>query len=632
MALLNAASSAVFRLGFPTICLFLLALAAPARAVEVSGSQFGLWTLAKSPYIVTGDIVVPAGQTLEIEGGVVVQFAGAFSFRVEGAIKAIGGEHSRVVFTSRHDRDFSFNTGTQDPTTGDWQGIVLADGIDALASALENVLIRYARAPLEIGSSKPATARNILIMDCASRTIFVAGEPITYQESVDLNLTGKPLSLRPAVATPVPAPEISEHANGTPATAPPPMEQPPAPAQQFSFGEIESEELPANSLRVFGYFSTRYSKIHNEPRNAGGRTITMSRAPVFSYPQFSLQLQHQLANRFKAAINLNGDGGEGIDVRAFWAEYSLSPAANLRLGKIYRKFGQYNEILDATPTYYGIEPPEILNPDHPMLSRTTALMFYGHIDAGPGKVHYSLSTDNGEGGAVHNVYPLGGDLHFKSDGGSLLVGFSGYTSNGKAVPDVAVGNGPPQGAVLPWLAHSEFSVAGIYGETLFGELTLQAAYFVAQHNARRDPALVTQLLRRADPALNANQLARLLRNPELGASDANVNLIADFNVRSWYLRSGYALKTAIGIIAPYGQLEWYGNPETIADRRYGGDNAAGLADNGQFHKATLGLVFRPVPQVALKFDGSSHRLRFNGKLRSYEEVRVDASVMFGSER
>ena len=35
----------------------------------------------------------------------------------------------------------------------------------------------------------------------------------------------------------------------------------------------------------------------------------------------------------------------------------------LRTGKIYRPFGQFNELLDAVPTYLGMEPPELFDKD-----------------------------------------------------------------------------------------------------------------------------------------------------------------------------------------------------------------------------------------------------------------------------
>ena len=54
------------------------------------------WTKDKSPYLVTGNVLVPEGETLVIDPGVDVQFNGEFYMQVEGAIQAIGTESERV--------------------------------------------------------------------------------------------------------------------------------------------------------------------------------------------------------------------------------------------------------------------------------------------------------------------------------------------------------------------------------------------------------------------------------------------------------------------------------------------------------------------------------------------------------
>jgi len=77
---------------------------------EVNGNQSGVWTLAGSPYLVTGEIVVPASQTLSIEPGVEVNFQGHYKFSVYGNLQAIGAENGIIFFT------------TDNPATG-WGGI-----------------------------------------------------------------------------------------------------------------------------------------------------------------------------------------------------------------------------------------------------------------------------------------------------------------------------------------------------------------------------------------------------------------------------------------------------------------------------------------------------------------------------
>jgi hypothetical protein len=44
----------------------------------------------------------------------------------------------------------------------------------------------------------------------------------------------------------------------------------------------------------------------------------------------------------------------------------------------------------------------------------------------------------------------------------------------------------------------------------------------------------------------------------------------------------------------------------------------------------LGVVFRPLPNVAIKLDGSYHIQEYNGKKVSYPELRLDFSFAFSN--
>ena len=65
--------------------------------------------------------------------------------------------------------------------------------------------------------------------------------------------------------------------------------------------------------------------------------------------------------------------------------------------------------------------------------------------------------------------------------------------------------------------------------------------------------------------------------------------------------------------------------------RFGGDNEAGLSDDGQFVKVTGGMVYRPDPAVALKVDGSTHIQQFNGETIQYPELRASLSYFWQLE-
>jgi hypothetical protein len=382
-------------------------------------------------------------------------------------------------------------------------------------------------------------------------------------------------------------------------------------------------------VQVYGYFSTRLEKTF-ETRSASG-IVGEGSVPEWSYPFVNIMGQSRISDKIRVFFNLNGSKAAAVDIRNIWGEYSFSNAFSIRIGKIYRKFGLYNEILDAVPTYYGIEPPELFDADHLMISRTTTAMVYGACDLGGGSLQYSASTDNGEGDPLSSpesgAVPFAYDVRYTFGGGDYTVGTSGYTSGGRALPNVDVGKGSPKSGVLPWMEFDHFNVMGAYAEARVGAFTVQGEYWSSSHNAMRDPAKVVVI---APKANNDNQLARFLINPSGSKTSlANVNVVANFKVQTWYVRGGYSFETGIGEIGPYFQWDWYSNPETIANKTYGGDDEAGVADDGVFNKSTLGVLYRPSPEIAVKFDQSFHFYKYNGESVRYPEVRLDFSFTFG---
>ncbi|MFH1862430.1 MAG: SBBP repeat-containing protein [bacterium] len=64
------------------------------------GNVSGTWTSSGSPYLVNGGITVPAGQTLVIDPGVVINFQGPYGITVNGSIQANGNSGSPITFTA----------------------------------------------------------------------------------------------------------------------------------------------------------------------------------------------------------------------------------------------------------------------------------------------------------------------------------------------------------------------------------------------------------------------------------------------------------------------------------------------------------------------------------------------------
>jgi len=109
------------------------ALAAPLSAATTvaGGNVSGIWDAAGSPYLIDGDITVPAGATLTIEPGVEVLFQRWYSSTVNGTLIADGTENTPILFGGGH------------PTAG-WLGIRFVDTLDD--SSLTYAIVENGRA------------------------------------------------------------------------------------------------------------------------------------------------------------------------------------------------------------------------------------------------------------------------------------------------------------------------------------------------------------------------------------------------------------------------------------------------------------------------------------------------------
>jgi predicted outer membrane repeat protein len=82
------------------IVIFSFTSAVWADTTVPGGNVSGLWTLADSPYLLQGDVTVPAGQTLTIEPGVTVFSESWYAITVNGHLHAVGTENDPITFTS----------------------------------------------------------------------------------------------------------------------------------------------------------------------------------------------------------------------------------------------------------------------------------------------------------------------------------------------------------------------------------------------------------------------------------------------------------------------------------------------------------------------------------------------------
>ncbi|RLD59883.1 MAG: hypothetical protein DRJ01_10680, partial [Bacteroidetes bacterium] len=70
-----------------------------AETVIPSGNVSGVWSISGSPYLIDGDIAIPADSTLTIDPGVIVEFQDLYIFDIQGTLKAEGTVNDSIFFT-----------------------------------------------------------------------------------------------------------------------------------------------------------------------------------------------------------------------------------------------------------------------------------------------------------------------------------------------------------------------------------------------------------------------------------------------------------------------------------------------------------------------------------------------------
>lgn len=102
-----------------TFALFTLSVISAETSIS-GGNVSGTWQKANSPYNITGDITIPANNTLIIEPGVQVNFQGYYSLTVNGFLEAVGTVTDSIYF-------FPQNTGIYER----WAGISFINAPDS---------------------------------------------------------------------------------------------------------------------------------------------------------------------------------------------------------------------------------------------------------------------------------------------------------------------------------------------------------------------------------------------------------------------------------------------------------------------------------------------------------------------
>ncbi len=244
---------------------------ANVAAVEIRGLQTGMWTLADSPYLVQGDVLIPPGQTLVIEPGVVVQFAGYYKLKVAGTLYAVGTDTRRIRFTSVNDPEFAAGVvPAQTASNQDWWGIEFTTP-RSNASKMDYCEIFYCNQAIISNLANPDLL-NLKISKCNTENLIVNGTaiPIRSDVQVDYNQVSALEILEPLlpVVTDTPAPVMPTTPAIDPANQLEILNR-----AEFSFGELTVLSASKKVQRITEAPAAIYVITEEDIKYSGAITI-----------------------------------------------------------------------------------------------------------------------------------------------------------------------------------------------------------------------------------------------------------------------------------------------------------------------------------------------------------------------
>lgn len=396
-----------------------LGMIARANAAEVRGAQSGRWTLANSPYVVTGNIIVPAGMTLTVEAGVVVKFAGYFSFKVEGTLRALGLPQQRIVFTSSKDQELAANASENTlPTPNDWYGLEFTDNSNDEQSRVENCWLKHCRRPLTLVQAYPKL-ESITISRSGTTQVVLNGKPVAFEDGAERDYF---LNEPEALYFVAPADSArSSLAEGNAA---------------LGFGEMKLDTY----FDLHGSFETQF-EVDNKDADGRKSDIDMQRLNLVSTFNFAARAFVLAEVEYEHGAELTGADGVGlIALERGELHLKLHENHSVIVGKFLTPYGSYNLLHDNSPSYIFARLPFSLYDRHANASGVrerdypkflAGALLNGTMSLFNGEVEYFFYVGNGKGAAPYerddnNNKAVGMRLRFAEHSERIKLGVSAF--------------------------------------------------------------------------------------------------------------------------------------------------------------------------------------------------------------
>jgi hypothetical protein len=450
----------------------------------------------------------------------------------------------------------------------------------------------------KISSAKAAGTLGLALAAALASSTARAQIPVPPGAAAPANAASSPA---PAAPTTAPLPPGVPPANAPAAAGPGPIMELP-PERDMPSTALPRETPIENPLggapAINGTAVGGYGELTlNAPSNAPA-VVDLRRFVLFVGHNFTDRIRFYSEVEVEHAVSSSTDAGE-VEIEQAYVDGLLSRRLNLRAGLILMPVGIIN-VYHEPPTFNGVDRPEVDTLIIPSTWREPGFGIFGALTTG---VAYQLYLINGLNANGFTAEAAVADGHQEG----MLAAARDFGAVGRLTyePMLATILG-----VSGYFATSGNSLRATVGNVPVGLWEIDARTRYRGFTARAEFAM-----------LFIGETAAL--NQALAANDPTVSLPVAKRSQGAYLEAGYDLMRLFcplteQSVTLFSRFDYVNTQASVA---------AGLTPDEAFlrYVITAGLVYRPIPQIALKGD---YRRHWFGAGPGYNELAAALAWMF----